>query len=156
MSKYTVGKISTALIASILAFASSAALADHYNWVKQTDGLTFRLGITPATYVKDHPELLPAGHPVVEGTDQFHVLVAVFDSTTGARLKDADVEATIGQLGFGGASKNMVPWSVNGMLTYCNFFAMSPGNVNVIDVRVSKSEGEPPITVQFTHTPFAG
>ena len=156
MNNQMVRNLSAALLAGALAMASGSALADHFNWVKTSDGLTFRLGVTPASYVLEHPEVMPAGHPVVAGNGSFHLLVAVFDSTTGVRVEDADVEVRVGQLGLSTTSKQLVPWRVNGMLTYCNFFPMSAGNVNVIDVIVRQTAGAQPVRTQFTHTPFAG
>ena len=70
-----------------------AALAEHlgerYHMV---DGLDVYLGIAPVDQVKDHPGELP------KGKNLHHILVAVFDRSTGQRVDKALVEGRVSAL----------------------------------------------------------
>jgi hypothetical protein len=69
------------------------------------DGLRFDYGVVPRETVNEHPSDHPertmhqGGAP--SGSDSYHVVLAIFDAKTGARIKDADVTLELSGPGHG-------------------------------------------------------
>jgi hypothetical protein len=91
--------ILTVTFAPVLASAQSTQTnnntAAHY---QSANGVTGYLGVVRAAIVKGHI----AGHPertmhggVPSDANEYHVMVAIFDTSTGGRLSDASVTATV-------------------------------------------------------------
>ncbi len=100
----------------------SAALAGHlgerYHVV---DGLDVHLGIAPLDQVRDHPGAQP------KGKNLHHVLLALFDRRSGQRIDAAEVEGRVSALGLVGRKRAMGATNIAGAVSYCNYFAMIPG-----------------------------
>ena len=79
--------------------ATSATLTPAGDPLHQTsEGLSVYIGVVPAAIVKEHVE----GHPetamhggVPAAENEYHLVVAVFDANTGARVGDASVAVTV-------------------------------------------------------------
>jgi len=107
------------------------------------------LGVMSATdlrssYAADSPEAKAYGG-IPGDPDQYLVTVAVRDRSSGKRLDNADVTATVGPLGLSGTQKRLAPATFGGVLTYGNYFAMpKPGHyeVNVLVRRPGSSGRE--------------
>lgn len=123
---------------------------------QEADGLTVHLGIMSAKRLVEHPELLPAGYPIRPGRDMHHILVAIFDSATGQRITDAEVEAMVFPLGLSGSTKVMHPSAPAGKMNYSNWFRLSPGDIYVIQVRIRRPGIRAVRTARFTLKRFAG
>lgn len=76
--------------------ASAQAAADPY--VRYAEGLVVYFGAMPAEVVRGHPRAHPEsqmhgrGH---ESPGEKHVVIALFDAATGARITDATVSARV-------------------------------------------------------------
>lgn len=84
------------------------------------------------------------------GSHQQHLVVAVFDAVTGARIENAQVVASIEGLGHVGRQRvELEPMAIAGTITYGGFIKL-PGNDQYriqVDIRIpGRSE---PVTVQF-------
>lgn len=116
------------------------------------EGVTIYLGIVPAALVQGHstipgdPRALHGGTP--SGSDSHHVMVALFDAVTGARITDARVEAGTGG---GPHEKPLEPMEVNGQMTYGNFFALEDRRVRRIRVEVALPGRATPIDASFSY-----
>jgi len=115
------------------------------------DGVTVYLGIVPAALVQGHstkpgdPQALHGGTTTIAASH--HVMVALFDAATGARITVALVKASVG----GSVAKTLEPMEVNGLMTYGNFFALSGPGVERIRVEIL-SPGKPaPIKANFAY-----
>jgi hypothetical protein len=109
------------LLAAALALAVPAS-AGVVDGVRAVDGLTVYLGVVPAAVTRGHP----AGHiertmhdgAARSGNHDVHLLVALFNSASGERVRNASLTARIHA---GGRTLGTVPLSpmrVNGALTY--------------------------------------
>ena len=122
------------------------------------DGVTIYLGVVPAALVQGHsttlgdPRSLHGGTP--EGMGSHHVMVALFDAATGARITDARVSASIDG---GPLTKPLEPMEVNGLTTYGNFFVLSGPAVRRIHVEILRSGKSKTIEADFAfeHQPGA-
>lgn len=112
-----------------------AAHAVSYQQV--ADGLAIYFGIVPAELVRGHPREHPesgmhGGTPVGES----HLMVALFDAKTGARVTKATIVANV--TGGGGAKldKQLEPMTVAGALTFGNYFYLSGSGPYRVDLQI--------------------
>lgn len=131
---------------------SSADAADYY---KSVGGYAIYIGILPAQIVQghspEHPESkMHGGAPA--GRHQYHVVVAVFDASSGARLADAIVRAKVGEPGLAPVEKPLEPMPIAGAMSYGNYFPMPAPGPYRIDVRVVGRGSGTPVDASFTHS----
>lgn len=96
-------------------------------------GMTIDLGVVPAELVKGHstephdPGALHGGTPA--DSSSHHIVVALFDAKTGARITDARIHAGVGDRSYNHKPDTWLePMRINDTLTYGNFFLMQgPG-----------------------------
>jgi len=93
------------------------------------DGVTIYLGVIPAELVQGHstkpgdPQALHGGTPPNRGSH--HIVVALFDAKTGARITDATIGAGVGDRSNTHAPDTVLaPMEINGAMSYGNFFLM--------------------------------
>ena len=116
------------------------------------DGVTIYLGIVPAALVQGHsttpgdPKALHGG--AEPDAKSHHIMVALFDAGSGARIADASVLASAG--GAAGA-KPLEPMEVNGLMTYGNFFALGDRGVWHIRVEIALPGRAESIAAQFAY-----
>ena len=117
------------VLLAILAGAAAAAQLEHAaRWAG--GGIDFQYGLMPAEVVarhaKDHPEAKMHGGAPAKGDT--HVVVALFDKQSGARIADAEVDATVALLGGASIRKRLEPMAIGGLPSYGGFFSMgAPG-----------------------------
>lgn len=114
-----------AAAAALLGFAAVAAGPADYRQV--VSGVAIYFGMMPAQLVRGHPPEHPesgmhGGVPAGEN----HLVVALFDDKTGARIIDAQVSATITGPDNFKAEKKLEPMVIAGTTTFGNYFYM-PG-----------------------------
>ena len=133
-------------------FSIGAAVAD--DGYRQADGLTVYLGLMPAAVVRGHPtthseSTMHGG----AGTSrhQQHIIVAVFDAQTGARVENARVAATVGGLGHTGQQTvQLDPMKIENTVTYGGFVTL-PGNDRYqIAVAINVPGRSHPVSVTFS------
>lgn len=92
-------------------------------------GVAVYYAVFPAEMIRGHSEKHPEGAMHGGVPDQphtYHVMVALFDASSLQRIVDADVTATIAEIGLAGAQRKLEPFTVAGALTYGNYFEMQP------------------------------
>lgn len=105
---------------------STPAVAAEAGDSKTAGGLTVYLGIVPAEIVKGQHPAGPQVHGgVPKGSHEFHVVAAVFDAASNARITDATVTAKVSGLGLSGPQKTLEPMKIADTLTYGAFFNLS-------------------------------
>ncbi len=151
MSLKILNILSAALLAGPLAIAASPASGDHLGRSVIAGGIAVYLGVMPAEVLRAHPERYPRheGTKIPAGKNVYHVLLALFDHATGARITDADVVATVAPLGLAGARKRLDATPIAGAVTYCNYFRMSAGENYVIRARIRRP-GTAEVAAEFT------
>ena len=145
--------LATALwLAAIWFTPASAEENENY---KVAQGLGVYLGVLPAAiargHLESHPEATMHGGPP-RGTHEYHIIIAVFEAATGARIENAKVTATVSGLGHVGQnSLELEPMAIAGTVTYGGFVDL-PGN-DRYDIAVDISvPGRPaPARVSFTY-----
>lgn len=122
---------------------------------KVAQGLGVYLGVLPAAiargHLESHPEATMHGG-ATRGAHKYHIIIAVFEVATGARIENAKLTATVSGLGHVGQnSLELEPMAIAGTVTYGGFVTL-PGRDHY-DILVDIiAPGRPaPARVRFTY-----
>jgi hypothetical protein len=122
------------------------------------NGMDVYLGVMPATAVqslpaRDQPEKA-MHHGGAAGAGAYHVNLSLFDAGTHTAIRDAQVRVNVEQVGTGGETRQLEPMSINGFVSYGNYFRMSNGSEPyVIDVQIDRP-GLPEAHTRFQYQTF--
>jgi hypothetical protein len=137
--------------------APQGADAGQYRTV---DGVAVYLGLMPAAIVRGHPSGHPertmhGGPPAHAGppaaTHDYHLVAALFDAATGARISDALVSARIAGLGLGGNWTRLEPMQIADTITYGAFVTLPGADRYTIRLEIQRSGSARPVQVDFMY-----
>jgi len=124
------------------------------------DGVTIYLGVIPAELVQGHsttpgdPQALHGGTPPNRGSH--HIVVALFDAKTGARITDAQIGAGVGDRSNTHAPDTVLgPMEINGAMSYGNFFLMQSAGEWRIHLEIRRPGVAHPVDADFSYTHVA-
>jgi len=131
-----------AVVAMALIFVPATVSADPLNRTKTVGGMTVHLGLMPAAALQRDPCRVAAQDRVSlpSGANVYHVMLALFDTATGARITDAAVDARISPLTLAGVRKPLVAIAEAGAVTYCNYFRIAPKDIYRVKVEIRRPE----------------
>ena len=135
-------------IVAALAVGTGAAAAAQDAAYRTSHGIAAYLGVMPAQILKGHRDM-HGGAP--KGSRQYHVVAALFDTATAARIADAKVTATVAPLGLAGETKALEPMRIDDVLTYGNFFEMRAGDRYTIRLEVLRRGAASPVVLEFAY-----
>ncbi|RAI55238.1 hypothetical protein [Roseicella frigidaeris] len=124
---------------------------------RRAGNLVVYLGVVPAAVVRGHPpehtgKSMHGGAP--EGRYVHHLLVAVFEEATGARVTDAAVTATIhGRRHSPETRIALEPMTLDGATVYGGFATLPPRDYYRLEVEVRRP-GAAPVRAIFPHRHF--
>lgn len=156
-----IGRVSchwqAALGLALAVLAAPASRAGVIDGVQTVDSLTIYLGVVPAAVVRghaqEHPETRMHGGVPGRSIHNVHLVVALFDKVTGARITNAIVGAHIIEPG-GKHGKQwsipLEPMTVNGAQTFGGYTAFEQVADYRIGVRVQRPRRQP-VTANFTY-----
>ena len=137
---------------SVLALASSVSVSAHAENFQTVDGHTVYLGVVPAEFVKGHEP----GHPEREmhgGTPyrrgQYHVMIAIFETTSGKRVTDARLVARVSEPGLAPMQKKLEPMEISGAMSFGNYFAMGAGGPYSIKLAIELPAAKRKLDTEF-------
>lgn len=143
MSRIGLAGVLGILLAGFLILVPTTALSDHLGRSQVVGGMTVHLGLMPVGAIRGDPNAYPAHDrsKLPTGANMYHVMLALFDNKTGERITDAAITASVAPLAFPGARKPLDPTFVDGKITYCNYFRISPKDTYVVkaDIRLPVS-----------------
>lgn len=152
----TAARLASLILSFLVLVTPVAGLAQGGNFGGKTvDGITIYLGVTTAAAIaKNYPPGSPertmhGGIPV--GGDWHHILIAIFDAKTGKRITDAEVTATVREVGLSGMTRTLEKVNVAGYTTYCNYFEMEHGPLYRIDLSIRLPGRPGPIKTEFDY-----
>lgn len=137
------------MILLVTATAATAALDEPY---RTTDGIGVYVGVVPAAITRAHPSphherKMHGGAPA--GRDEYHLIVALFDQASGARIEDATVEARVSGTGLAGARRTLEPMSIEGTVTYGGYFEMTGPDRYSIRLWIRRAGSTEPAQTEF-------
>lgn len=106
-----------------LALAASDAAASSQEVV--VDGIQVEFGVVAAEHLRGYPRNSVEGSMhggVPKGDGYYHANVSLFDAATHAPIANARVDAEMIQAGFAAVKKPLEPMTVNGAVSYGNYF----------------------------------
>lgn len=145
--------LAVAFMTALLTSHASAVSEDENYRV--ADDMAVYLGILPAAMVRDHPKEHPEasmhdGAP--GGTHQYHIVVAIFDARSGARIENAAVTATVSGLGhFGTKTIELQPMAIAETITYGNFVTLLGTDRYDIHLQISLPGRRHPAQLSFEY-----
>lgn len=151
---FTARKAAVALCLVLALATAVPAIADSGNDMKTIGNVTIYLGLIPAEMIRGHPPNHPES--TMHGTrppsrNEYHVLIALFDATTGARIAKARVTARVSEVGLLGEEKALQPMEIAGTETYGNYFPMNGDGPFTIKVTIHVPGQTSDIVTQFEH-----
>jgi hypothetical protein len=134
--------------ALILISITGTALASESDGYKTVDGTVIYFAVVPAEIIRGHAQ----GHSeatmhggVPDGKHIHHIMVALFEADSFDRITDAEVEATVTEIGLAGKTETLEPFTVADALTYGNYFEMPSQAIYRVNVTVQRP-GSPKMT----------
>ena len=143
-----------AVLAAILLGAAALQAQPASDGVATAGGLTAYLGVMPAEIVKGHPSSHPEGAMhggAPNGAHEYHIIVAIFDAGSGARMSDATVTAKVSGLGLSGPEKALEPMAIANTITYGGFFELSGADLYTIRMTVKRPGAQAPVVLEFRY-----
>lgn len=145
-------------VALALILTAGTTWASHYGERMEADGLIVQSGMMPSSLLREQAAgsgegTMHGGIP--EGSDYHHFMVALFDKDSGERIEDAEVTATLGQVGLAGKTKSLEPMELHDTVTYGNYFKMGKKGPYRVEVSIKPSGGEE-VTVSWTFPGIEG
>lgn len=143
------------IVAALLcgALAATAAVAQDGAGSRTVAGITAYLGVVPAAIIeggpKQHAE--EAHGDVPRGEHAYHVMAAVFDAESGARIENAEIDARVTPLGLAAVTRRLEPMAIAGTVTYGNYFTMRGDGPYQIGFVVTVPGRREPVTVEFSY-----
>ncbi len=150
------GALLGALIVCSLAIFSATATAGHFGQTKTVGGVVIYLGVVPAAVLRQHPDDYPSHEVgnIPSGKHVHHVMLALFDRPGGKRITNAVVTARVAPLALAGSTKPLDPMMVAGVLSYCNYFRISPSDTTVIQAEIRRPDAARVIHARFIVEPY--
>lgn len=140
------------LIMVVITGLGLATIAADAEVQKTAGGLTVYLGVLPAEMVKDpppHSAERPMHGGTPRGRHEYHIVAAVYDATSNARISDATVTAKVSGLGLSGPQKTLEPMKIADTTTYGAFFNLPP---DLYTIRLTvRRPGSQPVLLDFKY-----
>jgi hypothetical protein len=121
---------------------------------RTTGGLAAYLGVVPAEIVKGHP----LGHPeqtmhggTPGGRHEYHVVVALFEAATGARVSDATVTARISGLGLSGETKALDRMEIAYTTSYGGVFNLPGRDQYKVTLTIQRPGASQPVVMDLAY-----
>ena len=136
-----------------ISWGSMAVAADDTTY-KLAGGLAVYIGVVPAEIVRGHPsghteKTMHGGAP--RGAHEYHVVAAIFDAASGARVSDAAVTAQISGLGLSGTKKKLDPMEIASTVTYGGFFDLPGRDLYTIGLTIERPGQPRPVGLEFKY-----
>tara|TARA_R110000824_G_scaffold341081_1_gene527556 strand:- start:281 stop:754 length:474 start_codon:yes stop_codon:yes gene_type:complete len=126
---------------AILSSIATVSFATEPSDYTVADGIGIYYAVLPAEIIRGHPK----GHPeaamhggIPSGKHVHHVMIALFEGESLDRITDAEVKATVWEIGLSGETKNLESFTIAGALTYGNYFEMPSQTIYRIKVEVRR------------------
>lgn len=150
-------KILTLLVVFILAPSDVAAATEsrighrvETGSHQQVNGIDIYIGVVPARIAGEHQltheeRTMHGGAPT--GKDEYHLIVALFDSN-GKRITNADVTATIAELGMSGPRKTLQPMRIGEATSFGNYFRLRGKGIYRVSIEIRRLWKHKPETIE--------
>ncbi len=123
---------------------SVSAVADAV-YHRHVNGVDFFLAVIPAEMTQGESAMQSSRHET-----RYHVIVSIFDSHSGKRIKDAEIQANVSTInGMTQQDKNLVPMFIMDAASYGNYFLMSDAGKYRLRFKMLSAIRKYEITAEF-------
>lgn len=143
-------------LTAILVLISVQSFAHDPTGYILKSGIGIYYAVLPAEMIRGYPPGSPefdmhGGTPV--GKHVHHVMIALFEGKTLDRITDAEVTATVAEIGLTGTTKKLEPMSIASAMTYGNYFKLrSLGTYRImLRIRLPQSTDEIAASFEYEH-----
>jgi len=149
----TLGRLFGASLLAVIALAGPVS-ADTAADSKVVGNVLIYMGILPAPMVRGRPPTHPeasmhGGVPAL--SDEYHIVIALFDAKTNERISDAEVSASVSEIAMAPETKKLEPMAIANTITYGNYFQMAGSGPFKIAVAVRLHGSTQQIKAEFEH-----
>lgn len=125
-------------LAGLCLAVSVPAFATPTGGYQLAGDLAVYLGIVPAQIVRGHPEAqMHSGAP--HGSGEYHIVVALFEATSGARVTNAEVGANVSGMGHIAETRiALEPMLTEGVVTYGGFVSLAGRDRYTITIEIRR------------------
>lgn len=147
--------LAVAVLAGVFAVPGGSASASVEESYRMRDGVAAYLGVLPAQAVRGHPpghaeRQMHGGPP--SGPHDYHLIVALFDAATGARIGDAQVTAAVSGLGHVGKTRlRLDPMTIADSVTYGGYVTLPGRDRYGIEIEVVRAGQASPVRLEFVY-----
>lgn len=135
----------------MVAMAAGPARAADTEYHKVVEGIVIYLGVVPTHVVQDQPAVTPMHGGVPGGASYHHVMIALFEEQTGKRIRDAEVTASVRELGLASETKRLESMEIAGAMSYGNYFPMSADKIYRIGLEIRRPGMARAVEVQLQY-----
>lgn len=147
------GKRISSIVLMLLAGITALSVDAANPMSRSVDGVAIYVGVVPAAIVRghasEHAESRMHGGAAVGGQ---HVMIALFDDKSGARIADADVSATVSGPKRYREEKHLEPMLVGSAPSYGNYFSLYEPGAYRIALQIRPAGAPRDIRTTFTWT----
>jgi len=122
---------------------SSNVYASHPLQYQVVNGVAIYLTIMPAEILRGHPKEHPESdmHPQtrVEGTNQHHIMVSLFNEKNGERLQNHIINAKVSGINYESPVRKLELMVMGGIRSYGNFFSMPKHGTYQVDLEIQQA-----------------
>jgi hypothetical protein len=147
-----IGAISTLLLALVVLPLDKGVAQDTLS--RTAEGLTAYLGVMPAELTKgppSHPAAPQMHGGVPRGAHEVHIVAAIFDTASGARISDAAVTAQVSGLGLSGTKTALETMQIAGTTTYGGFFDLPGRDLYTVKLAIQRPGTTRPVVMDFKY-----
>lgn len=136
---------------AVLVAAAGAAGGGHLDQHQVVGDIEIFYGMTSAADVRALPAAERAMHGgVPSGKGQHHLMVTLFDRKSKQRIADAEVWASVGEIGLATTRKKLEPMA-SGPMSYGNYFRMgAPARYRIL-LEIRRPGASVPVKTEFEY-----
>jgi hypothetical protein len=86
-----------------------------------------------------------------KGPHDYHIVAAVFDAATGARISDAAVTAKVSGLTLSGTETRLEPMDIANTITYGGFVRLPGADLYAIRLTIQRPAVDRPVVLEFKY-----
>ncbi|MCP5414588.1 MAG: hypothetical protein H6961_08255 [Chromatiaceae bacterium] len=139
------------VLAFLFSSLGGAAIADHSDTHQSVGNIEIYLGLLPAEIIRGRENLghtrMHRGVPTERSAQ--HLVIALFDRRTGARIVNARVSATLSAQGIAAVNKSLEPMTMSDAVSYGNYFPIARHMARDILLTI-EMPGMRPLTASFS------
>jgi hypothetical protein len=139
------------VVKALLLAAAGVAVGAHLDQHQVVGGIEIFYGMTSAADVRALPAAERAMHGgVPRGTGQHHLMVTLFDRKSKQRIADAEVWASVGEIGLAPQRKRLEPMA-SGPMSYGNYFRMDAPGRHRVQLEIKRPDMASPVRADFDY-----